>query len=441
MDNTEKINNKILEPDRLRRLATDVTVTPVEELPEGLLKEIYPDGAIPKGYFAIERKNARSLPRIVNRDVVDVLTAFGEKGASYRAVLDHFTNARNLDREELDSKLKGLVLSLIRNSLLVDAGDQDISSAESIRPSLRDGDRWLDYTVLNNVHCIIDSEIYKVAHAGSGEVRALKIMQNKFPNKEMRERIITRLTREFSVLRSIRHPHVVNLREQGVHQGRTYGILDWIDGPPVTTYAHESQFVPSDRLLLQLAIQCGEALAAVHQVGYLHGDVHTGNFLIKEGRVCLIDFGLARPVEISEQEQSKYDEGGVILYMPPEYARKEFNKEKGLWGSIAGEIYSCAVIMFLLMTKRVPYTWRYYREDYMRSILEEPPLYFKDCGRTSWPELEDILRKAMAKNPKDRFESMKMLLRALKSVRLPAHADRYPFDDDNVRKNGDNIEP
>ncbi|UCD95515.1 MAG: protein kinase, partial [Candidatus Zixiibacteriota bacterium] len=168
-------------------------------------------------------------------------------------------------------------------------------------------------------------------------------------------------------------------------------------------------------------------LKSVHDAGYLHGDVHAGNFLIRDGRVCLIDFGLTRPVRIAKKEESKYEEGGVVLYMPPEYVRRVFNGRKGFWGSVAGEIYSCAVILYFLFTKRMPYTWKYYREEYMKCILNQPPLSFEENGRTPWSELEVVLQRALAKRKKDRFASMGHFLKTLKKVHLPDAADENPF--------------
>ena len=76
--------------NRIRRLPKDLIITPIEELPEELLKRIFPDGTIPKERFAIQREKVRSFPKIVNKDVVDVLRAFGETGAAYNDVLTYF---------------------------------------------------------------------------------------------------------------------------------------------------------------------------------------------------------------------------------------------------------------------------------------------------------------------------------------------------------------
>ncbi len=413
-DEASKASSEEWRKTRIWRLPEDLIITPVEELPEKARKQLFPDGKIPEGRFGIQRKRVRAFPKIVNKDVVDVLKAFGEKSATYNEVLEHFVRTKSLNREEFDADLHKLFITLARSSFLVEG-----AGIPPVQPSFSEGDRWLGYRIKQSIYCMVDSEIYKVEHIRTGELGALKIMQNRFPNKEMREHIARRLKHEFEVMLSIDHPNVVKLREHGIHQERTYGILDWVDGPPVRAYAHNSSAPPDRGRLIDLAVQCLDALGAVHAVGYLHGDVHTGNFLVRDDRVCLIDFGLARPIKVEKSEESKYAEGGVITYQPPEYMRRVLDKKRGLWNSIAGEIYSSGVILFSLFTNRYPHRWKLYREDYMKSILNDAPLSFKECGAAPWPELERVLCRALSKNPGDRFASITEFLQALKNVPIP----------------------
>jgi serine/threonine-protein kinase len=229
----------------------------------------------------------------------------------------------------------------------------------------------------------------------------------------MRQRIAARLEHEFRVIDKIDHPNVVKLWECGTHEDRTYGVLDWVDGPSVRAHLRRLKQEADDLTVLRLAIDCAQALAAVHRSGYLHGDVHAGNFMIKDGSVCLIDFGLARPIVVPEGKEADYSEGGVVYYMPPEYVRKSRGELQGLWNSIAAEVYSCAVIIYTLFTNRYPYESTLHREEYLSRVLEQPPLSFADCGRAPFPELERTLAEALAKEPSDRFSSMPAFAAAL----------------------------
>jgi serine/threonine protein kinase len=401
---------------RIWRLSSDVVIRPVTEMPPEVIEQVTGSGKNPATYFGIERQRSRALAKIVNQDVIEVLKAFGDEGATYEDVLNHFLETRQLKREELHPELAKMVNTFIGSNFLVEGRKTDGDASEAIEPTLEEGAAFLCYRILKNVNVIIDTEIYQVEHVPTGVLRALKVSRPSFPRESMKRKIFERLQSEFSIIQSMRHPGIVRVWEHGTHDGRMYGILDWIDGRSVYTYAHESGSTPTDSFLVALSIECLEALDAVHRAGYLHGDVHTRNFLAKQGHACLIDFGLARPIDLKEEDAERYPEGGVIRFMPPEYMRYRLEDRQGLWGSVPGEVYSCAVIIFSLLTKAYPYKWSLYRTDFMKNILEDAVPSFRDCERDPWPELEGLLQKALAKDPKDRFGSAGEFAQALRDL-------------------------
>lgn len=405
---------------RVWRLASDVVIRPVTEMPSETVEQVMRNRKNPENYFGIERKKSRAPAKIVNRDVIDVLRAFGEEGATYDEVLERFIRERNLTRDQLHPGMHAMVRTFIGSNFLVEAERRSGDASEAIEPSFGDGDGWLDYRILKNVHVIIDTEVYQVEHVPDGELRALKITRPSFPRREMKTRIFERLEHEFETISLLDHPNIVKIHDHGVHDGRMYGILDWIDGRSVYSYAYrEEGDDPDDELILRLSIECLEALDAVHGAGFLHGDVHTRNFLVNNGRICLVDFGLSRPIAIDESDDARYIEGGVVRFMPPEYVVHKFENREGMWGSVAGEVYSCGVMIFSLFTKTYPYKWSLYREDFMKSILNDPPPSFEECEREPWPELEQILLKALAKKPEDRYATAGEFVRALRELAPP----------------------
>lgn len=424
MSMSEGEKRALVADHRKWRLPSDVVVTALRDIDEEVRKDIFGERQPDLGQYCLRRTHARTLPKLINKNVADVLNLFGEAGASYSFVLASLSSKMHLPYEKVDEELLPLVVKLIRSNLLVEVAAGAGADGDAIAPSLATGDRWGDYVVQENMKVMIDSEIHRVRHRASGDVRVLKIAQGSFPNAEMKAVIAERLQREFTVLREIKHPYVVRVHESGVENGRAYGILDYADGGSVRSFLFGENQTQDDATVLKFALQCVEALEAVHRAGYLHGDVHTGNFLVKDGHVCLIDFGLLRPIRIEENDPSRYHEGGVVMYMPPEAVKKKNAEgEQKLWGSVAGEIYSCAVIVFAMLTGRYPYEWTAYRKDYMRRIIEQPPLSFEECGRNAWPEMETILGKALAKSPNDRFGSMRQFRRALEGIQHTAASD------------------
>lgn len=416
------------EKQRVWRLHPDVEIKPVDDAPEEVLRKLG-GGETEANYYGISRKKARSYPKIVNQDVVDVLRAFGEGGSTYRRVLDRFVEERNIERGRLHPAMEKMVKAFISARYLVAADMENADPPGSVRPSLENGDSWLSYRILENVRCMIDTEIYKVEDGATGAIRALKMSRTDFPREDMRRKINERLENEFALIEKISHENIIDVWEHGTHRGRAYGILDWADGPSVRSYAYSFDEPPTEKMLVGLFKQCLGAVGAVHDAGYLHGDVHTGNFLIKNGAVCLIDFGLTRPAAVAAGDEGAYTEGGVLQYMPPEYARHALEGWTGLWGGVAGEIYSCGVILFALFTRRYPYNWSLYRKDFLRSVLDQPPLTFEECGMAPRPELEAVIRRALAKAPGERFRSAGEFLAALGGVPV---VDEPPAELENL---------
>jgi serine/threonine-protein kinase len=412
-------------PPREWRLASDVVIRPVADLADAVRELLMAAADVSPRSFALQRRHARTHPKVVSPDIVAVLRCFGEAGATYAQVLDRLAVERGLDRSQLDMSLRPVVTGFVHAGILIEAASGTDSAPDALTPSLAEGEHWLDYRIIRNVHCMIDSEIYQVAEVPTGRRFALKIMQESLPNAAMRTSIDRRLAREFSILARLRHPSIVGLHREGVIDGRRYGILDWIDGPSVTVHAQSPPMRTDGPAQLALGLQCLEAVGAVHEAGYLHGDIHPGNFLVEGNRVRLIDFGLARPIRTEESESGGYEEGGVLFYMPPEYAMKVRDGRHGFHGSIAAEVYSCAVVLHVLFTGELPYAWKTYREDFLRSLLRDPPRTFADCGHPPWPELESVLQRALRKKPQRRFATLRAFRERLARVSDAARRDSH----------------
>ena len=429
MPKPEDGTNILLAEARRWRLPTDVTITPVGDLPEQVCRQIFGEGPVPAEGCCLQRENTRTLPKLINKNVATVLRLFDIGGAAYETVLASLAGTMKLPKEKVDEELRPLVKTLIHSNLLVEA-EEGLEAAAPVKASLNPGDRWRDYVIEENVKIMIDSEIHRVAHITSGVVRILKITQAVFPNAEMKASMAERLQHEFSVLEKINHPYVVGVHGYGVHDGRVYGFLDYAEGSSVQSFLHADDRKPGDASVLKYALQCLEAVQAVHDAGYLHGDIHTGNFLMKNDHVCLIDFGLTRPIRIMEEDRRKYPEGGVIMYMPPESVTHSSEKRHNRFqGSVAGEVYSCAVILYLLFTQRYPYEWTTYRKDYVQRIRQQPPLSFAECERRPWPEMESVLRRALAKDPADRYASVHDFRLALQDIAVTAIPEGSPFNE------------
>lgn len=173
---------------------------------------------------------------------------------------------------------------------------------------------------------------------------ALKIIEVR----SHRANAIDRFGREALLAARVRHPGVVRPLDAGTWQGVLWISMPVVRGQNLRTYARRNR--PGLDDLLDLSIDCCRAVAAVHDAGVLHRDIKTGNFLLTlEGRVRLIDFGLARTIEHGAAGSADENLEGSPLYCPPERFRGTAEDERS-------EVWALGVTLYELLTGRVPIT-------------------------------------------------------------------------------------
>ncbi len=146
-----------------------------------------------------------------------------------------------------------------------------------------------------------------------------------------------------------------------------------------------------------------EAYAQLHAEGYLHGDVHPRNILVEAGgRVRLIDFGLAARIESPD----RVPRGGIDLFLEPELARARLAGLPAPPASPAGEQYSVAALLYLVLTGAHTHVFSLDEKRMHRQLLADPPLPFATHDARGLEIVEPVLARALSKSPGDRFESM-----------------------------------
>ena len=171
--------------------------------------------------------------------------------------------------------------------------------------------------------------------------------------------------------------------------------------------------------LLEIACGIADAYAALHESGVIHGDVHPRNVIVgDDGRIRLIDFGLASIAG----ERPRVGRGGMYYFFEPEYlaAQREHGHHDA--ATLAGEQYSLAALLYLLITSDHYLDFRLERDEMVRQVVTEPPLPFAKRGIAPWPDVEAILGRALEKDPARRFASMRDLAAELHAALDVANA-------------------
>lgn len=210
-----------------------------------------------------------------------------------------------------------------------------------------------------------------------------------------------------------KHPGIVEVLDvQRLADGVPYVVTEYISGGSLTNRLQNGR-VPWHEACEMIAL-IADGVAHAHSKGIVHRDLKPGNILLTEdGRPVVVDFGLA----IGDADFSyKSSVCGTYYYMSPQQVRGEANRVDG-----RSDIYSLGVILYQLLAGRLPYKSTTLG-PLKREILETEPTPVRQYNPEIPAELEAIVRKALAKEPRDRYSTAADLAAALRAVAEPKPA-------------------
>jgi serine/threonine-protein kinase len=257
-----------------------------------------------------------------------------------------------------------------------------------------------------------------------------------------REEIAERFRHERQILARLRHPNIASLYDGGATEdGAPYFAMEYVEGERITDHADRLRLGVDDRLRLFEAV-CA-AVTHAHRNLVIHRDLKPGNVMVTaDGAVKLLDFGIAKLLD-----PEAGDAGATThLYLTPAYASPEH--VRGLPTSTATDVYSLGVVLYELLSGRHPHGDTARTPEVVRAILEEEP---KDPSavvthdtrgatasqiaerRSTAPaelrrrlrgDLDNIVARALRKNPEERYGSVEDLRADLERYRrsLPVEA-------------------
>ena len=243
--------------------------------------------------------------------------------------------------------------------------------------------------------------VYKAYQPAMERYVALKILPRHFANDPQ---FSSRFQREAKLLAQLQHPHILPVFDSGQEAGYAYIVMPYVRSGTLGD-SLKGEPLPVHRVR-QVITQVGDALNYAHGRGMIHRDVKPSNVLIDEGGNCLLtDFGLARMVEASVNLTASGTIMGTPAYMSPEQG-------SGAKIDSRSDIYSLGVILYEMVTGRVPYQ----AETPVAVIFKhiQDPLPPARKLNPDLPEpLERVILKTLSKNPADRYQSATDLVRAI----------------------------
>lgn len=212
------------------------------------------------------------------------------------------------------------------------------------------------------------------------------------------------------------HPAIVDIYDYGEDRGLLYMVLELVDGPSLKAFGH-GQRLPAWQVA-DIAIGILGALSEAHEAGVVHRDLKPSNVVLCsndrfETRVKVLDFGVAKvfwPDDALVKEV--VTRAGMALgtpkYMSPEQAR-------GQTVGPGSDIYALGVMMYRLLSGKLPFEGENDLKILKAHILDPPPPWPHDVDVP--PELDAVVRRALAKQPVERYPTATAMIRAIKAIR------------------------
>lgn len=239
------------------------------------------------------------------------------------------------------------------------------------------------------------------------EVAIKMIRSSAFPMEGL-QNVLKRFEREAKALARLSHTNIISVIDYGEHEGSPYLVMTYLPGGTMKQImGHPMPWQDSARLLLPVA----RALDYAHRQGVLHRDVKPANILMTQsGDPMLSDFGLAKIMELGEGHT--LTASGISLGTP-EYMAPEQGMGRDVDGRV--DVYSLGVVLYELITGRKPFTADTPMAVIFKHISEplpSPRLFVPDLPF----EVENILFRAMEKEPENRYPDMHAFAEALEQM-------------------------
>ena len=249
--------------------------------------------------------------------------------------------------------------------------------------------------------------VFKAYHPSLDRYVAVKLIH---PAHREDQTFVARFQREARLVAKLEHPHIVPIHDYSEYEKVAYLVMKFIEGNTL-----------KDRLArgplnfyetLQVVDSVGSALAYAHNQGMLHRDIKPSNVLLgKNGVMYLVDFGLARIAQSDASALSSESNLGTPHYISPEQALGKHGLDKRT------DIYSFGVMLYELIVGQAPFAAKTGYAIIHDHIYTPPP-----SPRTLNPQLsesvEQVLLKALAKDPNDRFDTIDQMILAFKNAWL-----------------------
>ena len=261
---------------------------------------------------------------------------------------------------------------------------------------------------------------------------AIKILRGDLSNDE---KFVRRFQREALSASSLAHPNIVEVYDVGEDNGLYYIVMEYIEGKTLKQLLKKRGTLTLSEAI-DIMLQLTDGMAHAHDSYIIHRDLKPQNVMIKDdGQIKITDFGIAMALNSTQLTQTNSVMGSVH-YLPPEQA-------SGKGCTTKSDIYSMGIIFYELLSGSLPFKGDNAVEIALKHMRDPLPSLRED--NPAIPQsIENIIRKATARNPKNRYDDVKSmhadLLTALDDDRINEPPYKYKYPEHEVDKSVKNKE-
>lgn len=273
---------------------------------------------------------------------------------------------------------------------------------QTSKPALPDGRPFGRYRLIEQLGEGAMGVVWKAWDTELHRTVALKVLSG---SATAGPQLLERFLREAQFAAKLRHPHIATVYDVGEHEGQHYLTAEYVPSQPLDRVLEKP--VPLKKAVRWVK-EVAEALAYAHEQGIVHRDVKPSNILIGEdGKATLVDFGLAREVEMAAGGKGKLRTltvTGAILGTPPYMSPEHASGRKDLFGPPSDQ-FSLGSVLYELLTGRRPFEGNTLSE-LLSAISHREPLAPRARNRRVPRDVETICLKALEKDPRRRYATM-----------------------------------
>ena len=223
---------------------------------------------------------------------------------------------------------------------------------------------------------------------------AVKVLRGDLANDE---KFVRRFQREAISASSLSHPNIVEMYDVGEDNGKYFIVMEYLEGKTLKNLVKKRGALTLSEVI-DIMLQLTSAVACAHESYIIHRDIKPQNVLIlDDGKVKITDFGIATALNSNELTQTNSVMGSVH-YLPPEQAN-------GAGASVKSDIYSLGILMYELLTGKLPFKGENAVEIAIKQMRDPIPSVC-DFNPEIPQSIENIILKASAKNPKNRYDTV-----------------------------------